>query len=212
VVSGPGSAATQCSISDSQRREKQHYLVVFLLSSKNVRHLRLVARLDGFIAAMSRHNISTGYPFEAKIGYSRAVVVDGWVMVSGTTGYVISHLPCSHSISGTKFTKGVVTNIASNRYNYDTGEISTDVAEQVEQILRNVDKALKEAGSCMADVVRVNYIVPDRDDFPKSWDILQKWFGNVKPAATMIQAPLMNEDMKFEIEVTAKIGCGKAKA
>lgn len=95
-------------------------------------------------------------------------------------------------------------------YNYETGEISTDVAEQVEQILLNVDKALKEAGSCMADVVRVNYVVPERDDFPKAWPVLQKWFGEIRPAAMMIRAPLMNDDMKFEIEVTAKIGCSKA--
>ncbi|OAQ68938.1 C6 zinc finger domain-containing protein [Pochonia chlamydosporia 170] len=131
---------------------------------------------------MSRINISSGSAFEAEIGYSRAVVVDDWVMVSGTTGY-----------------------------KYETGEISDDVAEQAEQILLNVDKALKEAGSCMADVVRVQYILPNRDDFPKTWPVLKKWFGDVKPAAMMIQSALMKEEMKIEIEVTAKKGCGIKK-
>ncbi|KID92089.1 endoribonuclease L-PSP, partial [Metarhizium majus ARSEF 297] len=131
---------------------------------------------------MSRTNISSGSAFEAEIGYSRAVVVDDWVMVSGTTGY-----------------------------NYQTGEISDNVAEQAEQTLRNVDKALMEAGSCMADVVRVQYILPDRDDFPKTWPVLRKWFGDVKPAAMMIQSALMKEEMKIEIEVTAKKGCGLEK-
>ncbi|EXV01614.1 hypothetical protein MHUMG1_04631 [Metarhizium humberi] len=131
---------------------------------------------------MSRTNISSGSAFEAEIGYSRAVVVDDWVMVSGTTGY-----------------------------NYQTGEISDNVAEQAEQTLRNVDKALMEAGSCMADVVRVQYILPDRDDFPKTWPVLRKWFGDVKPAAMMIQSALMKEEMKIEIEVTAKKGCGLKK-
>ncbi|KAK8932189.1 hypothetical protein H634G_04671 [Metarhizium anisopliae BRIP 53293] len=131
---------------------------------------------------MSRTNISSGSAFEAEIGYSRAVVVDDWVMVSGTTGY-----------------------------NYQTGEISDNVAEQAEQTLRNVDKALMEAGSCMADVVRVQYILPDRDDFPKTWPVLKKWFGDVKPAAMMIQSALMKEEMKIEIEVTAKKGCGLKK-
>lgn len=85
------------------------------------------------------------------------------------------------------------------------------MAEQAEQTLRNVDKALMEAGSCMADVVRVQYILPDRDDFPKTWPVLRKWFGDVKPAAMMIQSALMKEEMKIEIEVTAKKGCGLKK-
>ena len=80
---------------------------------------------------------------------------------------------------------------------------------QTEQIFLNIDKALKEAGSCMADVVRVNYILPDRDDFPYTWPVLKKWFGDVRPAAMMFQAPLMKEEMKIEIEVTARKGCGR---
>lgn len=131
---------------------------------------------------MSRVNISSGSAFEAQIGYSRAVVVDDWVMVSGTTGY-----------------------------NYETGEISPKVEEQAEQILVNIAKALEEAGSSMADVIRVRYILPDRTDFPKTWPVLQKWFGDVRPAATMVQATLMNEEMKIEIEATAKKGCGVPK-
>lgn len=56
----------------------------------------------------------------------------------------------------------------------------------------------------MADVVRVHYILPDRDDFPKTWPVLKKWFGEVRPAAMMIQAQLMKPEMKIEIEVTAR--------
>ena len=95
------------------------------------------------------------------------------------------------------------------RYDYETGQISSDISEQTEQILRNVEKALKEASSSMADVVRVHYILPDGKQFPTVWPVLKKWFGNVRPAATMIQAALMNDDMKIEIEVTAKKGCAK---
>ncbi|QPG95000.1 hypothetical protein C2857_007490 [Epichloe festucae Fl1] len=94
---------------------------------------------------MSRLNISSDSTFEAEIGYSRAVIVDDWVMVSGTTGY-----------------------------DYETGEIPNDVAQQTEQILVNVDRALREAGSSMADVVRVHYILPNRDDFPGTWPVLRK--------------------------------------
>lgn len=58
-------------------------------------------------------------------------------------------------------------------------------------------------------MVRVQYILPDRHEFPKTWPVLKKWFDNVRPAAMMIQAELMKEEMKIEIEVTAKKGCGK---
>lgn len=98
-----------------------------------------------------------------------------------------------------------------NRYNYQTGEISDDVAEQAQQILVNVDAALREAGASMADVVRVRYILPDRREFPKTWPVLKKWFGEVCPAATMVESGLMKEEMKIEIEVTAKKGCGAKK-
>ncbi|ODA77940.1 hypothetical protein RJ55_06543 [Drechmeria coniospora] len=124
-------------------------------------------------------NISSGSAFEADIGYSRAVIVDDWIEISGTTGY-----------------------------NYQTGAISPDVAEQAEQALQNIDAALQQAGSSIGDVVRVRYMLPDRNDFPTTWPVLRKWFGEVRPAATMVESGLMKEEMKIEIEVTAKRGCG----
>lgn len=57
----------------------------------------------------------------------------------------------------------------------------------------------------MKDVVRVTYLLPDRKDFEKCWPVLQKWFGDVRPAATMQQTELMKEIMKIEIEVTAHV-------
>jgi enamine deaminase RidA (YjgF/YER057c/UK114 family) len=78
------------------------------------------------------------------------------------------------------------------------------VIEQTEQVMMNIDTALTEAGSSMKDVVRVRYVFPDRKDFPKCWPVLRKWFGEAKPAAMMIQAGLLEEIMKVEIEVTAK--------
>lgn len=93
-------------------------------------------------------------------------------------------------------------------YDYKTGAISDDVAEQADQTLKNIAGALKDAGASTEDVVRVRYILPDRDDFPKTWPVLTKWFGEVRPAATMVQSALMKEEMKIEIEVTARKGCG----
>jgi enamine deaminase RidA (YjgF/YER057c/UK114 family) len=78
------------------------------------------------------------------------------------------------------------------------------VVEQTEQTILNIEAALTEAGSSIKDVVRVRYILPQKSDFPNCWPVLRKWFGDVRPAATMIQAGLMEEIMRIEIEVTAK--------
>lgn len=122
-----------------------------------------------------RRLISSGSPFEAAIGYSRAVVDGPWVFVSGTTGF-----------------------------DYRTMTISEDVAEQAEQALRNIGEALSEAGSSYAEVVRVRYILPKAADFESCWPILRRYLGEVRPAATMIQAGLSDPRMKIEIEATAR--------
>jgi enamine deaminase RidA (YjgF/YER057c/UK114 family) len=122
-----------------------------------------------------RRLISSGSPFELEIGYSRAVVDGDWIFVAGTTGF-----------------------------DYQTMKISEDVVEQAEQCLRNIAKALAEAGSGMADVVRVRYILPKVADFEPCWPVLRRYFGDVRPAATMIEAGLSDARMKIEIEVTAR--------
>jgi enamine deaminase RidA (YjgF/YER057c/UK114 family) len=130
-----------------------------------------------------RKLISSGSSFEAEIGYSRAVAMGDWVFVSGTTGF-----------------------------DYLTMQISPDVREQTEQAMRNIAQALAEAGSSLADVVRIRYIFPDPADFEPCWPILRRHFGEVRPAATMISARLADARMKVEIEVTAcrgaSVACG----
>ena len=121
-----------------------------------------------------RRLISSGSKFETEIGYSRAVVQGGWCFVAGTTGF-----------------------------DYAAMTISADVAEQAEQTMQNIASALTQAGFKMADVVRVHYILPRAEDFPATWPVLQKWFGDVRPAATMFEAGLADTRMKIEIEVTA---------
>jgi len=124
-----------------------------------------------------RRLISSGSPFEREIGYSRAVVDGDWIFVSGTTGF-----------------------------DYATMTISADVVEQAEQCMRNIGQALAEAGSGFADVVRVRYILPRVEDFEPCWGVLRHYFGEIRPAATMIQAGLTDARMKIEIEVTARRG------
>jgi len=123
-----------------------------------------------------RRLISSGSTFEREIGYSRAVVDGDWVFVSGTTGF-----------------------------DYRTMTISENVVEQAEQCLVNIEKALSDAGSRIADVVRVRYILPKVEDFEPCWPVLRRYFGDIRPAATMIAAGLSDPRMKIEIEVTARI-------
>lgn len=123
---------------------------------------------------MPRTLISSGSSFEQEIGYSRAVVQGDWVFVSGTTGF-----------------------------DYATMGIAEDIESQTEQCLRNIDAALQQAGASVRDVVRVTYVLPDGSEFPKTWPVLRRWFGEVRPAAMMISAGLADPRMRIEIEVTA---------
>lgn len=124
---------------------------------------------------MTRRLISSGSTFEEQIGYSRAVVDGEWVFVSGTTGF-----------------------------DYTAMSISDNLLEQTEQCLKNIESALLEAESGFKDVVRVTYILPNGAEFERCWPVLRKYFGEVRPAATMISASLADPRMKIEIEVTAR--------
>ncbi len=121
-------------------------------------------------------HISSGSTFEAVIGYSRAVISDGWVFVSGTTGM-----------------------------DYTTMTLPNDVETQCQNTMNNIGRALEEAGSSLNHVVRVHYILPDASDFEPCWPILRAAFVNAKPAATMYVAGLIDPKMKIEIEVTARL-------
>lgn len=83
--------------------------------------------------------------------------------------------------------------------------ISDRVAEQADQCFSNIESVLLEAGSAVEDIVRVTYILPDKRDFEACWPVLQRWLGDVRPAATMFEAGLMSDEMKIEIQVTARV-------
>ena len=119
--------------------------------------------------------ISSGGPYEARIGYCRAVVTgDDWVHVAGTVGQ-----------------------------DYATGDVPEDVVDQCRLALATIGRALAEAGAGFGDAVRVRYILPDADDFEACWPLLAGTFGENPPVATMIEARLIDPRMKIEIELTA---------
>jgi enamine deaminase RidA (YjgF/YER057c/UK114 family) len=124
---------------------------------------------------MTRRLISSGSDFEEQIGYSRAVVDDDYVHVSGTTGF-----------------------------DYETMTISGRVIEQAERAIANIEAALAEAGCSLADVVRVRYMFPNRHDFEPCWPVLRNAFAEARPAATMVSCDLIDPRVRVEIKVTAR--------
>jgi enamine deaminase RidA (YjgF/YER057c/UK114 family) len=127
------------------------------------------------LGADMRRLISSGFPLETEVGYSRAVVDGDWIFVAGTTGF-----------------------------DYARMTIADDPAEQARRAVRNIETALAEAGASLADVVRVKYYVPDATDWPAIVPVLGQVFGAIRPAATALVCGLVDPRMKIEIEVTAR--------
>lgn len=124
---------------------------------------------------MSRQRIGSGSAWEQKYGYSRAVVDGDWVFVSGCTGT-----------------------------DYATGEIVDGAETQVAQAFKNIDAALREAGSEREDIVQARYYIADRADVDLVLSAIGVALAAVRPAATAVIAPLIDPKMKIEIEVVAR--------
>ena len=75
-------------------------------------------------------------------------------------------------------------------FDYATMTIAGDIESQTEQCLKNIDSALSQAGSSLADIVRIHYVLPDGSEFQTSRAVLRKYLGTIRPAATMISAKL----------------------
>lgn len=123
---------------------------------------------------MNIKKISSGSVFEEKVSFSRAVVVDNWVFVSGCTGY-----------------------------DYLKNELKEGIVAQTEQTFKNIEFALTEAGTDFNHVVKVIYYIANPSEFEQTWPVIKKYFGEILPACTAICSPLVNEQIKIEIEVTA---------
>lgn len=128
---------------------------------------------------MSRQLISSGTPWEASVGYSRAVRVGNLIFVSGTT--------------------------ASDE---DGQTVSVgDAYGQTQFILRKIESALREAGAELTDVVRTRLFVTDIDRWEEIGNAHGEFFSTIRPAATMVEVSrLINPDHLVEIEVDAVIG------
>ncbi len=121
-----------------------------------------------------RRFLSSGSAFEKAVGYSRAVVDGDWLFVAGTTGF-----------------------------DYETGAISDDPAEQAEQIFRTLRRVIAEAGFVFSDIVRANVICTDAADWEAVVPVLGRHLPEARPACTAILAQLIDPRIKVEIEITA---------
>lgn len=130
---------------------------------------------------MRRQKISTGSDYEALVGYSRALAVGDWVFVSGTTGR-----------------------------DHDTGEIPEDVVAQTHLCFRTINRALAEAGSSFADVVRVRILMTHPEDDARVAPVLGEYLKPVGPALTTTVGGLLDPRFRIEIDVTALKGSGGA--
>ncbi len=126
-----------------------------------------------------RELISSGSPFESKVGYSRAVKVGDWVFISGTT----SLLP-DGSVHG-----------------------PGDAKEQTREILWRLRGVLEQVGASIEEVVRYRVYLTSLMALDEVGEELGKVFGEIRPANTLVQiAGLVHPGLVVEIEMDALIG------
>jgi enamine deaminase RidA (YjgF/YER057c/UK114 family) len=124
-----------------------------------------------------RINISSGTPWEDKVGYCRAVRIGNIIEVSGTT-----------SVDG------------------DSMIGKDDLYSQTKFIILKIEKALQNAGAELTDVVRTRMYVTDISKWEEAAKAHAEFFGAIKPATTLVEvSSLIDPDMLIEIEASAVI-------
>ena len=125
-----------------------------------------------------RRRVSSNSPYEDVIGFSRAVRVGDAVYVSGTVAW---------GEDGSFVGEG-------------------DVYAQAKQALRNIEKALQQAGASLSDVVRTRIYLTDIGRWEEAARAHAEAFAEVKPAATMVEVSrLADAKMLVEIEAVAVV-------
>ena len=126
----------------------------------------------------NRQNISSGAKWESIVGYSRAVRVDSRIYLTGTTAID------------------------------EQGEIVglNDGYAQTIQVIRNIERALLQAGATLENVVRTRMFVTDISRWEEFGRAHREYFGEIRPCATMVEVrALIDPRMLIEIEVEAEL-------
>ena len=127
---------------------------------------------------MERRNFSSGTPWEAAVGYSRAVRVGPHIFVAGTT-----------ATDGEGHIVGV-----------------DDPYRQAQQVLQNIRSALERAGASLEDVVRTRTFVTDISHWQEVTRAHGEVFATIRPVATLVAASgLIDPRMLVEIEAEALV-------
>ena len=128
--------------------------------------------------SMDRQNVSSGAKWEDIVGYSRAVRVGTRIYITGTTA----------------------VNEQGEIVGLDNGY------EQAKQCIRNIDRALKQAGATLANVVRTRMFVTDISRWREYGKAHREFFNDIRPCATMVEVrALIDPQMLIEIEVEAEL-------
>jgi enamine deaminase RidA (YjgF/YER057c/UK114 family) len=127
---------------------------------------------------MTRLNISSGAKWEDIVGYSRAVRIDNFVEVAGTTS-----VDENGNVIG-----------------------ANDPYQQTKYTLQKIEKALRQAGATLRDVIRTRVYVTDISRWEEIGRAHGEFFREIKPASSMIEvSKLISPELLVEIEVTAVI-------
>ncbi|WP_026998610.1 RidA family protein [Eisenibacter elegans] len=125
---------------------------------------------------MKRQNISSGAPWESRVGYSRAVRIGQTIEVSGT--------------------------VASDAEGKLIG--TGDAYAQAMYIFQKIGTALSQAGAGLEDVIRTRVYLTRLEDWDAVGAAHAEVFGDIRPASTMLViSALVNPDMLVEIEASA---------